>query len=77
MTDKTIKDAVGNIAAMEYAGDMQGIFCLIIDKDGDFQQETCFPAELHYKMLAGLEIMKHDMVKHVLDNARTQKPRDI
>lgn len=77
MTNPNVKDAVGNIAALEYAGSVKAIFCLMIDKDGDIVTESSIPQELKYQMIAAIQIIHHDLIKHVLDTGKTQKDRDI
>lgn len=77
MTAKTIKDAVDKIAAMNYTGDIKAIFCVIIDKDGDIQQETCFPADYNLSIIAAVEMIKVDIINHILATSKHQKPRDL
>ena len=76
MTD-TVKDAVGNIAAMEYAGELKAIFCVMVDKDGDLRLETCVPTHLNHHINSALSLMQLDFQRYILETSKKQKNTDV
>jgi len=69
-----VKQIVGEIAAMEYSGDMQAIAAVIIDRDGDVRTLVAYNDGAKMPIIAGCSILQHQ----VISEARTfNKARDI
>ncbi len=71
-----VKQIVGEIAAMEYSGDMQAIAAVVIDKDGDVRTLISYNEGYKLSIIAGVPILH----SQILDEARTcnsPKHRDV
>lgn len=69
-----VKEIVGEIAAMEYAGDVKAIATVIIDKDGDVRTLVAYNEGHKLPIIAGASILKHQLI----GESRTfNKARDI
>lgn len=70
---QVVKEIVGEIAAMEYAGDMKAIACVIIDRDGDVRTLVAYNEGQKMPIIAGCAILQHQTISQ----ARTfNKARD-
>lgn len=58
-----VKKIVGEIAAMEYAGDVKAIASVVIDKDGDIRVLTAFQEGQKIAIIAGCSILQ----RHVME----------
>lgn len=58
-----VKKIVGEIAAMEYAGDCKAIAAVVIDKDGDVRVLTAFQEGAKVSIIAGCAILQ----RHIMD----------
>lgn len=71
---EVVKTIVGEIAAMEYAGDIKAIACVVIDKDGDVRTFLAYNEGQKLPLTAGSLYLQHELVAE----ARTfNKKRDI
>lgn len=69
-----VKQIVGEIAAMEYAGDMKAIAAVVIDNDGDVRTLVAYNEGQKLNIIAGCSILVHQVVAE----ARTfNKKRDV
>ncbi len=71
-----VKQMVGEIAAMEYSGDMRAIAAVMIDKDGDVRTVIAYNEGCKLPIIAGVSILQSQL----LSEARAcdmPKPRDI
>lgn len=69
-----VKTIVGEIAAMEYAGDVKAIAAVVIDKDGDVRTLLAFNEGFKLPVIAGCAILARD----VIDQATAfTKARDL
>ena len=62
-----VKQIVGEIAGMEYSGDMQAIAAVVIDKDGDVRTLFTYNEGFKLSIIAGVSILQDQ----ILDEART------
>jgi hypothetical protein len=68
-----VKSIVGEIAAMEYAGDIKGIACVVVDRDGDLRTLVAYNEGTKLTIIAGTGLLQHQ----VIAEARTfNKARD-
>lgn len=73
-TPQVVKFIVGEIAAMEYCGDLKAIACVVIDRDGDVRTLTAYNDGFKLPIIAGCSILSHQ----IIGEARTfNKSRDI
>ena len=71
---EVVKTIVGEIAAMEYAGDVKAIVAAVIDKDGDVRTFVAYNEGQKLPLIAAASILQHQ----VIGEARTfNKARDI
>lgn len=71
---QVVKDIVGEIAAMEYAGDVKAIACVIIDRDGDVRTLVAYNDGAKMPVIAGCAILQNQ----IISEARAfDKKRDI
>lgn len=69
-----VKSIVGEIAAMEYAGDVKAIAAVVIDRDGDVRTLVAYNDGQRLPITAGVAYLQHQ----VIGEARTfNKKRDI
>lgn len=59
---QVVKEIVGEIAAMEYAGDCKGIAAVLIDKDGDVRTLIAYNDGQRMPLIAGASILQHQMI---------------
>lgn len=71
---EAIKTIVGELAAMEYAGDVKAVAIIIIDRDGDLRTLTAWNNGTKLPLLAGLSVVQHNMIT---DMAVVNKSRDV
>lgn len=71
---EAVKSVVGELSAMEYAGDVKAVGIVIVDRDGDLRTLIAWNEGTKLPLLAGLSVMQHNMIG---DMAPKQKPRDI
>lgn len=69
-----IKQIVGEIAAMEYAGKVNAIAALVIDDDGDLRVMTAFTEGTKMSLLGASIILQRQMMEQVVV---IKKDRDI
>lgn len=69
-----VKQIVGEIAAMEYAGDVVAVGAVVIDSDGDVRVLTAYGDGTKLAIIAGSVIMQRQLLDHV---APIQKPTKI
>jgi len=60
---RLVKTIVGEISAMEYAGDVKAIAAVVIDKDGDVRVLTAFQEGAKIPIIAGCSILQ----RHVME----------
>ena len=71
---QVVKEIVGEIAAMEYAGDVKAIAAVIVDKDGDVRTLVAYNDGLKMPIIAGCSILQ----RQVIDEAKAfGKKRDL
>jgi hypothetical protein len=59
---QVVKSIVGEIAAMEYAGDVKAIACVIIDSEGDVRTLTAYNEGFKMPIIAGCSILQHQVI---------------
>jgi hypothetical protein len=69
-----VKKVVGEVAAMEYAGDVAAIAVVVIDGDGDVRCLTAFCGCSKLPLMAGSMILQRDLMAQVV---AIQKPTKI
>jgi hypothetical protein len=68
-----VHEIVGEISAMEYAGDVKAIIAAVIDKDGDLRTFVAYNEGQKFPLIAAAGILQHQ----VIAEARTfNKKRD-
>lgn len=69
-----VRSVVGEISRMEYEGDILGIACVIVDKDGDLRTLFAYQPNSKLPLVAGTAVLQ----KNVIDGAMMQivKPRE-
>lgn len=69
-----VKEIVGEISAMEYAGHVKAIACVIIDADGDVRTLVAYNNGQKMPIIAGCAILQ----RQVIDEAKVfMKDRDL
>lgn len=71
---EAVKTVVGELSAMEYAGDVKAVAIVIVDRDGDLRTLTAWNEGTKLPLLAGLTVTQHNMIS---DMAPKLKARDI
>jgi hypothetical protein len=61
-----VKQIVGEIAAMEYAGDVVAIAAVVIDADGDCRVLTAFGEGTKLPIIAGTVVMQRQLFDHMV-----------
>lgn len=68
-----VKTIVGEIAAMEYAGDVKAIAAVVIDRDGDVRCLNAFTQGSKLAIIAAVVVLQ----RHILDQVEPiKKDRD-
>jgi len=68
-----VKTIVGEMAAMEYAGDVKAVAAVVIDRDGDVRCLNAFTQGTKLAIMAGVVVLQ----RHILDQVTPiQKDRD-
>ena len=71
---QVVKAIVGEVAAMEYAGDVRAIAAVVVDKDGDIRTLLAYNDGLKMPIIAGCSILQ----RQVVDEATViNKKRDL
>lgn len=68
-----VKQIVGEIAALEYAGDVKAIAALIIDGDGDVRVMTAFSEGTKLAIIGGTLVMQRHLMDHVVPFTKPAK----
>lgn len=61
-----VKTIVGEIAAMEYAGDVQAIAAVIIDRDGDVRALNAFSQGAKLPIIAAIAVLQRQVLDQVV-----------
>lgn len=69
-----VKQICGEIAAMEYSGDIKAIAVAIIDKDGDVRTLVAYDDKMKMPIIAAVSILQHSVIGEARE---TKKDRDI
>lgn len=57
-----VKQIVGELAAMEYAGDVKAVAIAIVDKDGDLRTMSAFGEGYKLPLIACSSILQHQLI---------------
>lgn len=69
-----VKAVVDELVAMHYAGDVQAIACVVVDKDGDLRTQIAYAPGTKLPLVAGVAILGREIV----DGLRSfNKDRDL
>lgn len=71
---QVVKEIVGELAAMEYAGDMRAIACVVIDKDGDVRTLVAYNEGHKLPIIAGASILLNQVIGAAYE---VRKVRDV
>lgn len=74
MNPEVVKQIVGEIAAMEYAGDVKAIAAVIVDKDGDCRTLVAYNDGQKLPIIAGCSILQQQVISEA---SAFNKARDI
>lgn len=69
-----VRQVCGEIAAMEYSGDIKAIAAVLIDKDGDVRTLIAYDDGHKMPIIAGAAILQNQIISEARE---TKKARDI
>jgi len=69
MQSKLIDDVIKNLVLANADEDIQSIAAVIVNRKGEPELHLGMPQEQAYKIIAGLEILKYNIIKQILEDA--------
>lgn len=69
MSDPKIHEVIKQLVLANEDSEIQAIAAVVITKEGELEFHISMAAENGYRIIAGMEILKYNVVKQILDDA--------
>ncbi len=69
MTNPNVRDTIKQLVLANEDDDIQAIACVSINREGEPELHLSMAAENGYRIIAGMEILKFNIIKKMLEDA--------
>ncbi len=69
MTNPNVRDTIKQLVLANEDDDIQAIACVSINKEGEPELHLSMAQENGYRIIAGMEILKFNIIKKMLEDA--------